>query len=569
MNSRTYFASCCKFLVVTSLLLTSSCDQFEEDSLKPNKQVVFNSTDFFIQPGTSTIIDLKSLIKEAFIDGTFEITQNPIHGKLTELKPLVYKYEPDFLFIQGKDEFIVSLIKSNNVIKSETFTVSIIKSTDEIPCGLYSVEDRVLVNPDSTITLKILDNDWICGVDRSDLEVSIQIGPKKGEAYLAEHATIFYSPGPDFDYRDELVYKVGSADGKLVSYGLVTVIEPWNLNITTFEGWRSQVLKLPILNKNINSLYFLDENSGFINRGTELFKTEDGGMSWKAVINSCPSFNIVFVDSLNGFTVCDGNLVRTKNGGDVWELIKVESNDQVLKVRSAYFTSVMNGVVGVSTREEINDKDSGIKFLKTTDGGVTWKETLSLPYHEYATSGIQFTDVSHGLANLYERNPNPECDNYILDCSYKYKLFLTSDGGESWQLVHADGNGEFIVARDSTLYAIQNSEIRRGSFAATQNGIEWNFLTEFQYWITTLNSSPSGKLVIAAGVNQYGYDSFSNTLATSMSIDGGNTWLTVDTGLTNGYIYYPSELSKPVISIPSENVIYLAYGNWLIKYWKT
>jgi len=46
------------------VVLIASCDSFQEDLIKKENQVTFNQTEFFILPGTSVVIDLKSLIEQ-------------------------------------------------------------------------------------------------------------------------------------------------------------------------------------------------------------------------------------------------------------------------------------------------------------------------------------------------------------------------------------------------------------------------------------------------------------------------------------------------------------------------
>ena len=71
------------------LLTILSCDSFKEDFIEPAKQVIFSTTDYYVLPGSSVVIDLESLVEQSFANASLKISQNPIRGSLSQLGTLL------------------------------------------------------------------------------------------------------------------------------------------------------------------------------------------------------------------------------------------------------------------------------------------------------------------------------------------------------------------------------------------------------------------------------------------------------------------------------------------------
>jgi hypothetical protein len=61
---RTLKASVSLLVLVTIL----SCDSFKEDFIEPAKQVIFSTTEYYVLPGSSVVIDLQSVIKQSYTE---------------------------------------------------------------------------------------------------------------------------------------------------------------------------------------------------------------------------------------------------------------------------------------------------------------------------------------------------------------------------------------------------------------------------------------------------------------------------------------------------------------------
>jgi hypothetical protein len=153
------------------LLAILSCDSFKEDFIEPENQVIFSKTEYYILPGSSVVIDLESSVKQSFINATLKISQNPLRGKLSQLDTLLWRYYPAREFLEGKDQFVFSVISDNEEIATETITIFVMQEVEELPCGLYAVEDKVYARSGSSVSVKFLNNDRICGINESPLQI--------------------------------------------------------------------------------------------------------------------------------------------------------------------------------------------------------------------------------------------------------------------------------------------------------------------------------------------------------------------------------------------------------------
>jgi cytochrome c oxidase assembly protein Cox11 len=83
------------------------------------------------------------------------------------------KYYPGHEFLEGKDQFVFSVLSSSEVIATETITIFMKQKVEDLPCPFYAMEDKVYVRSGSTISVEFLNNDRICGINDSPLQISI------------------------------------------------------------------------------------------------------------------------------------------------------------------------------------------------------------------------------------------------------------------------------------------------------------------------------------------------------------------------------------------------------------
>jgi photosystem II stability/assembly factor-like uncharacterized protein len=160
-----------------------------------------------------------------------------------------------------------------------------------------------------------------------------------------------------------------------------------------------------IIDEGIDSISFINENTGFISGGfnqRKVLKTIDGGVTWQQVLNE-EFGQIQFLNNQVGYAhrigYSGGRMYKTIDGGNTWNInIDVDEN-----IKSFHFLDENNGYfVG----------DNSLMY-KTKNGGVSW-EKLTVPY-------VYFTFVK-----FYSKNVGYIFDDYG-------RLYKTINGGVSWE----------------------------------------------------------------------------------------------------------------------------------------
>ena len=147
-----------------------------------------------------------------------------------------------------------------------------------------------------------------------------------------------------------------------------------------------------------STVYFIDNNIGFLTNGSQIFKSKDGGYHWNKIYKAkCDSVNHTF---------------------------------EYYGINSFLFTTNTTGFAV-----------EGYKILKTKDQGITW-DSINIPAFQRLGAGsvwslwnkIYFIDSLTGFIVGGEFNPylytNPD-----LSASYYEVILKTDDGGENWRVL--------------------------------------------------------------------------------------------------------------------------------------
>lgn len=160
-----------------------------------------------------------------------------------------------------------------------------------------------------------------------------------------------------------------------------------------------------IIDEGIDSICFLDENTGFISGGfnqKKVMKTIDGGITWQQVLNQ-EFGQIQFLNNQVGYAnrigYTGGRMYKTIDGGNTWNInIDVDQS-----INSFHFLDENNGYFA---------GDNGLMY-KTKNGGITW-EKLTVPY------------VYYTFVKFYSKNVGYIFDDYG-------RLYKTTNGGVTWE----------------------------------------------------------------------------------------------------------------------------------------
>lgn len=548
MTMRTGMITLNRYTACIILLSIVSCDSFKEDFIEPGNQVTFSQTEFYIVPGSSIIIDQKSLIKESFANVSLTVSSKPTRGQLLPLDAPLVKYKPGPGFSEGQDQFVFSVVSNGKVLKTQTVTIFMKTDTNEFPCGLYPVEDKVKVNGGSPVVIRVLANDRVCGTNGNHPQVSIFSPPAYGEAGLEGDSIIVYTPGSAFHGRDEILYKLTDIPGGTSSFGIITITEG-AIQMLDIPGYGREIL-------------FMDERNGFLivdgnstdfdsPYGSYLYKTTDGGESWIKLTHpqelTFLLTDVFFLDADNGFLAANhGPLMHTVDGGKSWRFVDQRNPFGQNVEHSVFFTSSSTGFVSTSLPVSYDEDSSEHTIYKTEDGGKNWKEVFEVSA-PFTASSILFPDPTTG---------------YVFD---DQKVYKTTDAGESWKLLFShDGIFSPVATTDKHLYAILRVEMGLHVVHKSNDGLTWSSVETSQQFATRLAFSPSSDLGVVVGYRSFDEHPYElpgpaneALFRLSKTFDQGETWSPVDLE------FYGLPVA---VEVPSRNVVFILCSDKLLKY---
>jgi photosystem II stability/assembly factor-like uncharacterized protein len=172
-----------------------------------------------------------------------------------------------------------------------------------------------------------------------------------------------------------------------------------------YDEW----LIISSIDKNINSIYFIDSQNGWVVGDSGYISyTSDGGYTWtkqNSMTNSKLK-SIYFLDNNTGFACGYNNtLIHTDDKGNTWMPIQVVSDSG-------------------SIYSSINSDNDGNLYFISNYGEVYWSNNLGVTWnnkHNFDNWGFSYLDFSN----------NPIC--YAMQTMGKY-LHKTNDGGNSWSI---------------------------------------------------------------------------------------------------------------------------------------
>ena len=265
-------------------------------------------------------------------------------------------------------------------------------------------------------------------------------------------------------------------------------------------GWTK--LKSPT-NETLRRLYFVDEKNGWaVSLGGKIINTTDAGKTWEIQNSSVtsPIVDIFFINPNRGWAITypseppfGTTILTTANGGKIWTKDSVFFANEIFS--TIVFLDESKGYIG----------GNGIK--KTTDGGLTWKNSFIEP------GGVSTLPINK--FSFYSKTFGYACGGRI---DVAGVVWRTTDGGNNWSSIGLSPDQIYDVYIVDSLNAISLSGDPEllypiGIIKTTDAGVTWNFkeLSFFgiSFAIDFLNSKDGWS---AAGFK---------FLATN---DGGETW---------------------------------------------
>ncbi len=281
-----------------------------------------------------------------------------------------------------------------------------------------------------------------------------------------------------------------------------------------------------------NTVYFINDQTGFVSGGITIFKTTNGGISWtgKILPDTSMIYSIRFENQLTGYA-CGGRgvnnyvsyqyLFKTTNGGDNWTKIFNTTGSMT----SEYFYDVY------SQNNFICLADGGFGSMATvgsvicsTNGGVSYPYYLNM--YDESFDKLSFINSQTGWVSARK-----ETDTQVGE----RRIYKTTNSGANWTLQFHDAsqymgysslmNVRFINSNTGfTLYRARE----KAKFAKTTNGgLNWDTVS-----FTHQNSQ--AMFFVNANTGWIGGTSSTDSELIRRTTNSGQSWQTQKIG--NGQI---------------------------------
>lgn len=512
------------FLILVAL---TSCDTYrEKDVIIPK----IEPSEYYTTANGSVLIDLTPLAFGMSAIHGLTIVNQPTRGTIEPVDDLLFRYDPHPAFIEGTDNIIFAFSSPDGIHLNHTVTIHAVENVSLFPCGVVPVHDRANIIGSSIAVIHPLENDRVCRVETGTVTITIRSEPEHGEATI-DGQSVVYTPGADFTGYDEFIYALSKAGSDSLVYGLVSLANYATVTVMEPPGYY------------IAQSFFTNEETGFIFAGNGIHKTTDGGTHWNEIWErpweeASYCHELFFLDDDRGYAAFGPNgLVSTTDGWETWHTTEFEG-----RVVSVFFTSKDVGFVALETGYE---QAPSVSILKTTDGGTTWKEVIpSGPVADWGVVKILFADADTG----YIRFPD--------------RIRFTNDGGENWQTIRDE---VFVVdlcaTPENDLFAVLYEDQGETAYKWS-NGGPWTVAPKSIGHAYRVRFSPSGKVGFAVmrgkGAPLEGAPGL-EPLSVVRTIDGGLTW----SPLLSETPFFGRPLN---LHAPSDDVLYIQFSDWMIKY---
>lgn len=279
------------------------------------------------------------------------------------------------------------------------------------------------------------------------------------------------------------------------------------VKLEQFKNWKPRIIGPSGMSGRITAIDAVVDNPNIIYLGAAsggVWKTENGGTEWTSVFDEQPILNIgsIAIQQNNPSVVWvgtgEGNprnsislgegIFKTLDGGKSWKRMGLEKTRNIHRiiVDPANPNTVYAGAIGNPYAEH---PERGV--FKTTDGGDTWSKIL-------------YTNDTSGVADMIIDPSNP---NKLFVAMWQHRrtpwslssggkgsgLYMTLDGGKSWKKLGKeeglpDGNFGRIglaISRSNpkVVYALVEAT-KNGLYRSDDGGYKWQLVNSATEWVS-------------------------------------------------------------------------------------
>lgn len=228
----------------------------------------------------------------------------------------------------------------------------------------------------------------------------------------------FTSSNPDFEEVNTIIVQdlLQMLDGNrgFCAGALNSETDNTFMILKTDDGGSSWTGTPFIENEFIESMYFVDDLTGYVGIAQKVYKTTDGGLTWTIALE--PGFGgsfivINFISETIGFACAPGRVYKTIDSGLTWDLASIGEGNSTQNISSIKFISEEIGFIST-----LNGK-----VLRTLDSGENWETIFNEGINDKLTSISIVNDKI--VIGGYNDGSASECNTFLL---------FSTDNGELW-----------------------------------------------------------------------------------------------------------------------------------------
>ncbi len=274
----------------------------------------------------------------------------------------------------------------------------------------------------------------------------------------------------------------------------------------------------------------------FLVNNRNVARSTDSGKNWElvnALYKAQGLQRFVFIDSLYGYQLREGQLLRTHDGGENWEEMNIFG-----------FGTVMDLQAGPALGSSVFCLSIGRYMINaSTDNGGSWNISLTeTAFVDAYPTTLEFIDASTGFV-----------------AGDGGRILRTEDGGQSWSIVHGIG---YIGTITDLLFTDENLGIATTYsptvLLTTDGGRRWNeSIPSSAHDCDALAASPSGTLFLVGTTSNYDFDLLRST-------DRGKNW-TVLSRLPITYSSSNPEMAQSILAVSDDELLVGATFGLLLR----
>lgn len=298
-----------------------------------------------------------------------------------------------------------------------------------------------------------------------------------------------------------------------------TTYQTQNANIPLLSAG---IREFSIVNENIAWTYFYD-GSGSTTYPRYVALTTNGGTNWtsKLISNLPASTMISDLHAVNATTAFIVNAPHTSTANGLWKT--TDGGTTWSKINGVFGTASFANIVyiwpngtGLAIGDPVSNK---YEMYKTTDNGTTWSVVTTAPIPDNAD---EYGYVGGKVIN----------GNNIWLTSNTGRIFHSPDQGTTWNSYYtpladfggADSSASMAFSSSTDGLIVDNFSTL---WYTNDSGADWNIKESANYYDGDIKYIPGTvNSYMTTGISQ---NSLLGT-GSARSNDGGNTWVTIDSG---------------------------------------